>query len=103
MDLRWVIGKGRILPLTTLENVILFKRDPGRVETVREPDGKKALAILEENHYFNPHLLVKSDFKRSLRSHLFQALFARAKVYEVNIRGAPEECQRVIREILVGD
>ena len=72
VDLRWVIGKGRILPLTTLENVILLRRDPGQEETVRELDGKEALAILEANGYFNPHLLVKSDFKRRLRSRLLR-------------------------------
>ena len=102
VDLRWVIGKGRILPLTTMENVILLRRDPSQEETVRELNGREALAILEENGYFNPHLLVKSDFKSRLRSHFFQALFARAKVHEVNTRGTPEESQRAIREILGG-
>ncbi len=100
VDLRWVIGKGRILPLTTMENVILLKRDPGQEEMVRELDDKEALAILEKNGYYNPHLLVKSDFKRVLRSRFFEALFARAKVHEVNTRGTPEESQRAIREIL---
>jgi hypothetical protein len=79
VDLRWVIGKGRILLLTTLENVILLKRDPGQEEIVRELKGKEALAILEVNGYFNPHLLVKSDFKRGLRSRFFQVLFARTR------------------------
>jgi hypothetical protein len=100
VDLRWVIGKGRILPLTTMENVILLRRDPGQQEVVRELDGKEALAILEANGYYNPHLLVKSDFKTALRSRFFQALFARTKVHEVNTRGTPEESQRAIREIL---
>jgi len=40
VDLRWVIGKGRILPLTTMENVILLTRDPDQEETVRELDSK---------------------------------------------------------------
>jgi len=102
VDLRWVIGKGRILPLTTMENVIMLKRDPGQEEAVRELDGKEALAILEENGYYNPHLLVKSDFKRGLRSRFFQALFARTHVYAVNTRGTPEESQRAILEILEG-
>jgi hypothetical protein len=100
VDLRWVIGKGRILPLTTMENVILLKRDPDQEETVRELDNKEALAILEANGYFNQHLLVKSDFKRGLRSRFFKALFARTRVIEVNTRGTPEESQRAIRDIL---
>jgi hypothetical protein len=100
VDLRWVIGKGRILPLTTLENVIILKRDPSEEETVRELGGEEALQIMEANDYFNPHLLVHSDFKRSLRSRFFRALFARARVHEVNTRGTPEESQRAIKDIL---
>jgi hypothetical protein len=102
VDLRWVIGKGRILPLTTMENVILLKRDPEQKESVRELEAAQALAILEANGYYNPHLLVKSDFKRKLRSRFFRALFLRAKVHEVNTRGTPEESQRVIGKILGG-
>ncbi|MDQ1283002.1 MAG: hypothetical protein QG666_792 [Euryarchaeota archaeon] len=102
VDLRWVIGKGRILPLTTLENVIVLKRDPSSEETVRELGADEALSILEANGYFNPHLLVKSDFKRRLRSRFFRELFARTRVYEVNTRGTPEESQSAIGEILTG-
>ena len=100
VDLRWVIGKGRILPLTTMENVILLKRDATEEETVRELGGAEALQIMEENGYFNPHLLVHSDFKRHLRSRFFRALFASARVHEVNTIGTPEESQRAIRDIL---
>ncbi|MDD4446882.1 MAG: aldolase [Methanothrix sp.] len=100
VDLRWVIGKGRILPLTTMENVILLKRDLDQEETVRELEAAEALAILEANGYYNPHLLVKSDFKRSLRSRFFQALLERTRVVEVNTKGTPEESQRAIRKIL---
>jgi bisphosphoglycerate-dependent phosphoglycerate mutase family 1 len=100
VDLRWVIGKGRILPLTTLDNVIFLKRDPASEEIVRELKAEEALAILEKNGYFNPHLLVKSDFKRNLRSRFFRELFSRVQVHEVNTRGTPEESQRAIGEIL---
>jgi len=100
VDLRWVIGKGRILPLTTMEHVILLKRDSRQAEIVREMGAAEALAVLEANGYYNPHLLVKSDLKRTLRSRFFQALFSMAKVHEVNTRGTPEESQRAIREIL---
>ncbi len=99
VDLRWVIGKGRILPLTTLETMIILKRDNEDKETVRELDAAAALALLEENGYYNPHLLVKNEFKRQLRSGFFQALLGRVKAYEVNTRGTPEESQKLIREI----
>ncbi|VVB68917.1 Uncharacterised protein [uncultured archaeon] len=100
VDLRWVIGKGRILPLTTLENVIVLKRDDAQQELVRELKPEDALQILEENDYFNPHLLVKSSFKRRIRSRFFQELLARSRVHEVNTRGRPEESQRLIRGLV---
>jgi hypothetical protein len=103
VDLRWVIGKGRILPLTTLSIVIILKRDSRDKNTVRELEGSEALDILDRNGYFNPHLLVKNDFKRSLRSGFFKALLARTKAYEVNTTGTPEESQRIIRGILKMD
>ncbi|MDD4651348.1 MAG: aldolase [Methanothrix sp.] len=102
VDLRWVIGKGRILPLTTLENVILLKRDSGQEEIVRELKAATALDILERNSYYNPHLLVKSDFKMKLRSRFFRALLEKARVVEVNTRGTPEESQSAIGTILSG-
>ncbi len=100
VDLRWVIGKGRILPLTTLQDVIILKRDPEQKEIVRELDRGQALTILETNGYYNPHLLVKNDFKRRLRSRFFGELFTRARVHEVNTKGTPEESQGAIGEIL---
>jgi hypothetical protein len=102
VDLRWVIGKGRILPLTTLENVILLKRDPEQKEIVRELEPDEALSIMEESGYFNPHFLVKSDYKRRLRSRFFGTLLGRASVHLVNTSGTPEESQRAIREIAGG-
>jgi hypothetical protein len=100
VDLRWVIGKGRILPLTTLGVVIILKRDREDKDTVRELEAAEALDILERNGYFNPHLLVKNDFKRRLRSGFFRALLSRTKAYEVNTTGTPEESQGLIRKIL---
>lgn len=100
VDLRWVVGKGRILPLTTLQTVIILKRDPSQSETVRQMQAGQALAALEGNDYFNPHLLVKNEFKRRLRSRFFGKLLASTRVFEVNTKGTPEESQRAIGELL---
>ncbi len=100
VDLRWVIGKGRILPLTTLKAMIVLKRDREDKEMLRELEAAETLDILENNDYFNPHLLVKNEFKRKLRSGFFSALLARTKAYEVNTVGTPEESQKIIRKIV---
>ncbi len=99
VDLRWVIGKGRILPMSTLEKVIILKRDPGDKETMRRLDPEMAIGILERNEYFNPHLLIKDDLKHKVRNNFFRALLSRTDVYEVNTTGTPDESQRMIREI----
>ena len=100
VDLRLVIGKGRILPLTTLKKLIILKRDASDPEIVRELTAAQALAILERHHYFNPHLLVSTPFKRRLRKAFFGALLERITAYEVNTTEQPEQSQMRIREII---
>ena len=100
VDLRWLVGKGRILPLATLQTVIILKRDQSQSETVRQMEAGQALAVLEGNDYFNPHLLVKNEFKRRLRSRFFGKLLTSTRVFEVNTKGTPEESQRAIGKLL---
>lgn len=99
VDLRWVIGKGRILPLTTLETVIILKRDCDDPEVFREIEESEALKILEDNEYFNPHLLVRNEFKRKIRSNFFAALLRRARIFQVNTVVSPEDSQGTIRKL----
>ncbi|MDF0590789.1 HPr kinase/phosphorylase [Candidatus Methanocrinis natronophilus] len=100
VDLRFAIGKGRILPLTTLAGVVILKRDPDDEAVKRRLSPEEALAILEENGYYNPHLLVKSGRKRRLRSGFFGSLFDRVPVYLVNTVRTPEESQRTIQDAI---
>ncbi len=100
VDLRLAIGKGRILPLTTLGMVIILKRDPADEVVGRRLSPEEALKIVEENGYYNPHLLVKSEFKRGLRSGFFSSLFSRVPAFMVNTVKSPEESQRTIRVVI---
>jgi len=99
VDLRWAIGKGRILPLTTLDTVVILVRDPN-MELLRVLDPSEALEMLEANGYFNPHLLVKDDFKRALRSGFFKSLFERSKTFMVNTVNTPEESQKILKRAI---
>jgi len=100
VDLRLVIGKGRILPLSTLRKLIILKRDATDPEVVRELTGVKALTLLEHNNYYNPHLLVQNKFKTRLRNKFFESLLNRVKAYEVNTTETPELSQERIRKII---
>jgi hypothetical protein len=103
VDLRWAIGKGRIMPMTTMKMAIILQRDLKEKAVVQELDPAKALKLLEDNGYYNPHLLVNNDFKHNLRSRFFQTLLERTNVYLVNTIGTPEESHRIIKEVVSGE
>jgi hypothetical protein len=98
-DIRWVIGKGRLLPLTTLKTVIILKRDPADPATVQSTNPEVALELFQKNNYFNPHLLVGNAFKTMLRTRYLKALLERTACYVVNTAGTPAETQRMIRSL----
>lgn len=98
-DIRWIIGKGRILPLTTLRIIIVLKRDPEDRNTVQTLNPEVALKLFEEHHYFNPHLLVNNSYKTAIRTRYLTDLLNRTTVYLVNTTGTPAETQRMIRSL----
>jgi hypothetical protein len=98
-DVRWVIGKGRILPLTTLKTLIVLKRDPADPNTAQSVDPETAMELFSENNYFNPHLLVQNSFKTHMRTRSTEDLLSRTQCYSVNTTGTPEETQKLIRSL----
>jgi hypothetical protein len=100
VDIRWIIGKGRILPITTLEKMIILKRDFEDSQIIKELEPLEALKILDENSFFNPHLLVRNNFKKELRREFFYTLLTRTKVFQVNTTGTPEETQKIVKDIV---
>jgi len=98
-DIRWVIGKGRILPMTTLKTVIVLSRDPADPDTAESLNPETALALFSRNNYFNPHLLVSNPYKTMIRTQYLADLLGRTTVYKVNSTGTPEETQRMIRSL----
>jgi hypothetical protein len=100
VDLRWVVGKGRILPLTTLRTVVLLKRDPSDLYLHGRIDPEDALETLVASSFYNPHLLVRTDYKIGLRTRFFRELLTRTTVYQVNTTRTPEESQNSIRKLV---
>lgn len=98
-DIRWVVGKGRLFPLTTVRTVIVLKRDPSDPEVVRQLDPEAGLKLFTANNFFNPHLLVWDSRKSDLRNRFTADLLNRAKLWEVNTKGTPKETQERIRAI----
>lgn len=98
-DIRWIIGKGRILPLTTLRTIIILKRDEEDRNTVQTLNPEVALKMFEDNQYFNPHILVNNPYKKAIRTRYLTELLNRTTVYLVNTTGTPAETQRMIRSL----
>jgi len=99
-DIRWVIGKGRLLPMTTLKTLIILKREPSDRNTVQSLSPDVALSLLQKNNFFNPHFLVSTPYKTAIRSAYMKELLDRTTIYEVNTTGTPAETQKMIRSLV---
>lgn len=96
IDLRRAVGKGRILPLTTLKTAVILKRDPGDPVSIRELGCDQALDQLVKSGYYNPHILVKGGLKDRLRKSFFGDLLSRVVIWDVNTTGSPQESSDLI-------
>jgi hypothetical protein len=99
-DLRWVIGKGRHLPLTTIRTVIILKRDPSDPAVVAPMSPADGRTTFSQNGYFNSHLLVRDPRKTELRDRFILNLLARTELYVLNTTGTPAATQEQIRKII---
>ncbi len=97
VDLRWVVGKGRILPLTTLRTMIFLQRTGD--SSCRKIEIQEGLKRLETNGYYNPHLLVNTPYKGKIRREFFEALLSRTNIYSVDTAASPEKTQHFVQRI----
>ncbi|MBP2145821.1 hypothetical protein J2129_001275 [Methanofollis sp. W23] len=103
VDLRSVVGKGRVLPMTTLRTIVFLRRhEGGAAAWCRLLDPEEALEIASAAGYFNPHLLVRTAFREGIRRRFFASLLGAARVFEVTAGPTPAGTQAVLREIVLG-
>lgn len=100
VNIRWVVGKGKILPMTTLKKAVLLKRDEGEAWVFKKLSTEEATLYLESTDFCNPHLLVKDERKTSLRRRFFKQLFDTLEVYMVNTANPISQSHEAIKEIL---
>ncbi len=100
MNVRWIVGSGGVIPMTTIQNIILMKRDPNDKELTRGLGEEEALKYLLANDFCNPHLLLRDERKLKLRTEFFSRYFKKAKVHMVNTTSPPHETQNNIRKIV---
>lgn len=100
VNVRWLVGWGGVISMTTMSHLVLLKRDSSDETIVRELGAHEALDYLLANGFCNPHLLVKDERKLELRRRFFGDYLKQVSIHLVNSTRAPEETQAVIRQIL---
>jgi len=103
VNVRWVVGKGKVLPMTTLKKAVLLKRDPQDKAIVSRLSPEEATIYIEGVDFCNPHMLVKDERKMNLRRQFFKEFFTPLETYVVNTSASVLEAHRTIREILDGN
>jgi len=100
VNVRWIVGAGGVIPMTTMKKIILLKRDPKDKNIVTPLTAEDALQYLLANDFCNPHQLVRDQRKKELRKDFFHRFFGQTDVYLVNTTGTPQQTQAEIRQIL---
>jgi hypothetical protein len=100
VNVRWIVGAGGVIPMTTMKKIILLKRDAKDKNIVTPLNPEEALTYLVAHDFCNPHQLVRDERKIALRKDFFKRFFSQTEVYLVNTTGTPQETQASIREIL---
>ena len=100
VNVRWIVGNGGVIPMTTMQEIILLKREPEDKRIVTRLTEKEALQYLLANNFCNPHQLVADQRKFELRKDFFRQYFERTSIHMVNTITPPQETQRRIREII---
>jgi len=101
VNVRWVMGPGSVIPMTTIYDIILLKRDRDDKKVIREMEPEEALEYLETHDFCNPHQLVRDRRKMGLRKRFFRRLLERSSVHMVNTILSPEETQAAIRDSII--
>jgi hypothetical protein len=100
VNVRWIVGPSGVIPMTSMQEIVLLKRDPRDKRAVRKLSAREALDYLLTYNFCNPHQLVRDERKLKLRKRFFLQYLEQARVHMVNTTSPPHETQRKIREIV---
>ncbi len=102
VNVRWVVGKGKILPMTTIKKAILLKRDMEDKSILSKLSSEEASNYIESVDFCNPHMLVRDERKTTLRKKFFRELFDSIEIYIVNTAAPIIQSHKAIREEILG-
>jgi len=96
VNVRWIMGSGGVIPMTTLRKIIMLKRDKEDPIVSTKLSTEEALNYLLANDFCNPHQLVRDERKLRLRKDFYRRLFEATEVYLVNTVRPPHDTHREI-------
>ncbi|MBS7616148.1 aldolase [Candidatus Bathyarchaeota archaeon] len=102
VNVRWVVGKEKILPMTTLKKAILLKRNPEDKSVLNKLSPEEASRYIESVDFCNPHMLVKDERKTNLRKQFFKELFSSLEIYIVNTAAPIIQSHKAVKEEILG-
>ncbi len=102
VNVRWVVGKGKLLPMTTLKKAILLKRDAKDKNVYRKMSSEEATSYIEKVDFCNPHQLVRDQRKMALRKQFFKEFFDSLEIYVVNTAAPVLDAHKAIKEEIIG-
>jgi hypothetical protein len=100
VNVRWIVGNGGVIPMTTIRKIIFLKRDPADKTIVKALSVEEALEYLSARNFCNPHQLVVDKRKIELRTKFFRRFLEQTEVYLVNTTDTPHATQNEIRRVL---
>ncbi|MEM0448572.1 MAG: hypothetical protein QW520_01965 [Methanomassiliicoccales archaeon] len=100
LNIRWIVGTTGVVPMTSLQHVLLLKRDKKDDRVVYHLNTEEAMEYLEENDFCNPHQLIRDERKLRLRRRFFEELLRRCEVHMVNTTPPPQQTQSIIRKAI---
>lgn len=71
VTVRWIVGNGSVIPMTTIKKIILLKREVQDKNIVTQLNTEEALQYLLAHDFCNPHQLVRDNRKTELRKDFF--------------------------------
>lgn len=101
VNVRFVTGKGSVVPMTTVHQVVLLKRDKDDTRLVQELSADQAWEYLQANDLCNPHQMVRDERKMRVRENFFRRFLSQSTVHLVNTTASPQETQEAIRRLIV--
>jgi hypothetical protein len=102
VNVRWIVGAGGVVPMTTMRKIIFLKRDRSDPKIVTHLSSKEALEYVVTHDFCNPHQLVRDERKLKLRTDFFAANLQQTDNNHVNTTGSPQQTQDEIRKIIAG-